>query len=227
MPASLPLGNDVVDLGHGDNLRSAANQRYRERVLAGSEHRALCQRRHASRAFLAYWAAKEAAFKALSRGRPALVFAHRQFVVREDAAAPIGSAQRAARGEVEHSGIRIPVRWHWTDDWVHCFTATGNSTVEWEVRALAHCSVSPAASVACDDAALSDESRAVRSLAVALLCAQGIDDARVQSSTRNGRRGPPTVICSGHPREDVCLSLSHDGRFVAAAFATCDGASPI
>lgn len=226
MPANLPLGTDVVDLHEPGNLKSAANPRYRQRVLARSEQQALAQAPH-PRVFLAYWAAKEATFKALGRNAPALIFAHRRFVVTEDASAPIAGDQGCARGLVVHAGVRMRVRWDWTDQWVHCMTVPRAGNVSWQVRAADDYSIIPVAPGDLPGARLSQASLAVRSLAVAMLSTQGINEARVHNDVRRDRRGPPFVMCDGHRRDDVCLSLSHDGRFVAAAVATPDTPSLI
>ncbi len=215
----LYLGNDVVDLKDGDNAHSAANPRFAARVLTAAELQAPGDS-PGSRWLWACWSAKEAAYKALSRHDAALPFVHREFHVTADAlsrAQLLDEVAGTASGVVHHGQHHLPVTWQWTADWVHCVVGAAHSTHR--VRLLPDACDSPLG------AQTSTASTAVRALAQLLLDNAGVHDVRIErrrilKGRAKGRLGPPCLTRGGAPVQDCTISLSHDGRFVAAAVAS-------
>lgn len=155
-----------------------------------------------------YWAAKESAYKALRTVLPGLCFAPRQFAVELSAVGP-----GAWRGRVYADGRRVRVRLRRTSDYVHAVarvegdpgTGAGTSP-RLAVRVGQVGSLLPAQSSAAARALLAEV------LAQRLGCAPGA----IEIARRSPRGMPPSVRVGG-AIVPVDVSLSHHGRFVAAA----------
>lgn len=97
LPHSAPVlvGNDIVDLTDPRTHGKAEDGRFLDRVCAPEERRAVLASPDPTVALWVRWAAKEAAYKIVSKrlGEPP-TFAHRDFVVRGDS--------------VEYAGVRYP-----------------------------------------------------------------------------------------------------------------------
>lgn len=214
MQALLPLGNDVVDLKLTDNKNSAANPRFVERILARREHRAVSAATNGHLACWAYWAAKEAAYKALRKTTTDLAFAHRKFFVEPTSAAAFDAGKGTASGTVRHGACDVAVTWDWCEDWVHCVTDGGSV---YRVSTLPRLQRMPSFAVLKTQDSLPDASVAARVLALTLLEPFGIDQARIVRQPAGRRLGPPRVAKGTVVDDTIDISLSHDGRFVAAA----------
>ena len=74
------IGNDVVDLNDADAHLDKIHPRFAERVLSRAEFAFWIDSPHPRQALLwTYWAAKESAYKALSRFFPSISFSHKKF----------------------------------------------------------------------------------------------------------------------------------------------------
>ncbi|MFK8013829.1 MAG: 4'-phosphopantetheinyl transferase superfamily protein [Gammaproteobacteria bacterium] len=191
------------------NRASAANPAFHRRVLCDAERAHLTA--GSDTALWAHWAAKETAYKALKPTCPSLVFAHRLFVVSTTET----FATQSGRGEgvVDVDALSVSVCWEWTGDYVHCVTTLLPAAV-YAVAPLDALRREVAFSELAAREALSDESVAVRVLALQLLAHSGIEGASIERSTRKQRAMPPRIL---HPTKEIALSLSHDARFAAAA----------
>lgn len=213
MPVTWPLGSDLVDWRTPANRASAANPRYLQRVLVPQEQLA----RTNEQLFWAFWAAKEAAYKALIKSDPSSIFAPRKFVVSAPGALALSAPCGDTDGSVMHEGQRIPVRWTWADDWVHCFTVQAAAAESFMVASIRDCQEDPLYMTMAHEYRLSAPSLATRVLVTSLLAQHGIHAARIQRESRGRRAGPPTVQIGGQVVAAADISLAHDGRFAAAA----------
>ncbi|MCZ6727625.1 MAG: 4'-phosphopantetheinyl transferase superfamily protein [Acidobacteria bacterium] len=192
----MPVGNDVVDLGHPLCQPDAIHPRFDSRAFTTSELALLRASTRAHRMRWSLWAAKESAFKACRKLDPRVRFLPRDFAVHL-------SGERA---EVVHRSGRFDVWLDQTDRWVHALASqTGDkpgSRVGGDPSAL-------------PDAAEETSSERVRKLARSALGALlniAPDELRIVSEDRIPRaqwRGEPVPFD---------LSLSHDGRFAACAW---------
>jgi hypothetical protein len=201
------VGNDVVDLEDPETNLLGLHRRWDERVFSAAERGALeaSHSRHVQH--WAFWAAKESAYKALSRLEPATVFSPREFEVELPTLPTTRSG--VAVGRVVHDGreLRLEVRLDGAS--VHAVATSEN-----EVGARVLSQVGQVRG---------DPGTAARRLAAgAIGSALGTDPAGLRICGR-----PPVATLRGH-RLEVGLSLSHHGRFVAFA-CTLDGtrASPV
>lgn len=121
MSSPVILGNDVVDLTDPRCLGKASDRRFLRRVFAPAEVAAILDSPTPDLTLWQLWAAKEAAFKAVSRllSSPP-PFEHARFQVTLESAFEEGpSALALARGWVRYGDIRVVCACHQDADWVH------------------------------------------------------------------------------------------------------------
>jgi len=228
LPLSAVVGIDVVDRRSPRVLRGLPRSRTVDRVLAEEERRRVASAADPAAAFWMHWAAKEAAFKAVTllRGAPP-VFAHAAFRVDLDEA------------RVDYGEIGVDVSVHATRDrLVVVATPPGDGDPAlWGAGAVA------ALHRGLDEADLdhlrahrfTDRERgAVRSLPSALARltvrkeAAGVlelDETRLEVICPAGPAGrsPPYLHVDGRPHANCGVSISHDGDWVAWAVAGVSG----
>ncbi len=204
------IGNDIVDLKTPDAMGKSRDLRFVRRVLTPGEREMLTRRQHPDALLWAFWAAKEAAYKAVSKAVPDVSSAPRRYSVTIDPPEFAGAASGFVK--TPHGNMRIRVFFH--EDNVHCIASDDYSgdlsdiVYGWE-------------EITTDGSPVSvRESQAVRKvagvrLAAHLNCNPG--DIRILRQTGPSGQGPPVVYLRDK-REPVDISLSHDGRFVAYAF---------
>jgi phosphopantetheinyl transferase (holo-ACP synthase) len=186
------LGNDVVDLSDPETL-GARHPRFDARVFTDEERAALAEARDPERLRWSLWAAKEAAYKCLKKLAPEIAFSPSRFAVRFE-------TERA--GRVEFGDVSLRVALFVEGDALHAVATDGVDPERRVRRALVR------------RAAPGSASWAVRELAREAAAAQlGCDPAEL-SFSRDGR--VPKLHRRG-VRAGLDLSLSHHGRYLAAA----------
>ncbi len=188
------IGNDVVDLGDPWAAGAHGRPRFVARVCAESERARLAVAADPCTLLWSMFAAKEAAYKVLSKLGRARIFAHRAIVTSE------------ALDVVRWQGVSLALRVTAGDGWVHAVAFSGAPPAFAEV-----------APVEAEDASLAARRLLYARMAAETGCAP--DDFRVVRDPRPGSFtgfGPPRLLFGTGPvHGDV--SLSHDGRFVACA----------
>lgn len=193
------VGNDVVDLGDARTATAHLRPRFVARVCSQAE-RARVEVAARPRVLLwSLFAAKEAAFKAVSKRQPDIVFAHGRFEVAEDLRS------------VRYLDSTLSLRVRQLGACVHAVALLGGvTTVVHTVQQVT------------TETNLSEAVRALARgrLAAALSCpeaALAIDRPALPGSWTG--RGPPRLLRDGE-LVGGDISLSHDGRFVAFAAIT-------
>lgn len=199
------LGNDVVDLADPEAAEGALHPRFDARAFTASERARLdaAAERPALRWVL--WAAKEAAWKAVRRLAPDCPFHPARIEAR---LAPAGRG--AFAGEVAIAGARFRVRVEVAGEAVHAVAvhrALPAPRVRAAWRALRGGGAPPAPSAGSDEA---------RGLAVEL-ASHALAVPRHELTVARRARMPELLRAGA--AVPVCLSLSHHGRFAAAALA--------
>lgn len=207
-------GNDLVDLDAGHNRGRAAQPRFLARTLTVAERDRLVLARDADHAFALLWSAKEAAYKAVRKRERALVFAPRRWQVDVDS---LTASAHDRRGRVTIGDERVDVQWQQGDGWLHCIALLGGrpALLDHAVATAAEPDLARALGEREQQGLSCNESVAVRNLAKRLLRRHGFDAIEIRREGAAARL-PPVVHVGGTPSADLDLSLSHDGRFVAA-----------
>jgi phosphopantetheinyl transferase (holo-ACP synthase) len=213
------VGNDIVDLAAPGNLGKSGDGRFCGRVFTAEERALIAGAVRPDALLWALWAAKEAAYKAVSRGDPAVCSIPRQYcVVLETGntinrdSAPIYHREIGAlslfilAGKVITPRGELALRVALTADWVHALAAESAAAIERLCRCVKGlCGAGdPSAFV---------RRGLLREIARFLGCAAG--DLSVVKDP--GGPGAPGVLFHGRPLAAE-VSLSHDGRFAAFAF---------
>jgi phosphopantetheinyl transferase (holo-ACP synthase) len=194
------LGNDVVDLADPETRPGGRHPRFDVRVFTREERAALAEAEDPERLRWSLWAAKEAAYKCLKKLAPGTCFSPLRFAVQLEA------------GRVECGGRRLRLALFAEGDLLHA-VATDAADPERDVL----CALAARPAGQDPDGA----SRAVRALAREAAAAQLGCRADEIEVWREGRL--PRLRRLGAQRE-LDLSLSHHGRFLAAALEKPAGA---
>ena len=235
------LGNDIVDLTDPRHLGKAGDERFMQRVFSDHEREDIRSSESPDRALWIRWAAKEAAFKTVSKtlGMPP-TFIHPLFRVTlfrgtgpasEKVAQPHPPLTRF--GQVRHNDVLLPLRVEVAGPAIHAVTWTPtpseavppfcwNST---EIRGRDESwrgTLRPEFSPV-EWNCISHRASALARLAArhSLASALGIDEGKLEIGCGEGLPGRriPKVLLEG--REiPVDLTLSHHGRLLAWAFLT-------
>lgn len=206
------LGNDIVDL-HFFEAPALHHIDYLNRVCTAQEAECVRGSADPAKALATTWAAKEAAYKLLSKQLPHCHFVPRQFVTHIGGRDP---HQIDKSLSVLYAGVLTQVSIFLDENWVHAIAAFPTTQVHWTVREIENCSFGGRKA--------RSESEAVRFLAYALLEELGLQDLSLQFNGRVPMLKHP--VASHAAADDV--SLSHHGAFAAAAIArpACPPQSP-
>ncbi len=182
------VGNDVVDLEDPAIAQTHLRERFVARVCAPSERALLAASADPKTTLWSLFAAKEAAFKAVSKDGE-VVFAHSKFVVTADFRS-VGYEKYVLWLKVEVDGPCVHAI-AWTDDEQPIF---GVEPIGPDV----------------------DPSAAARALLVKRLGVPGLTIERAPKPGSWNGFGPPKLFRDG-VEVNLDISLSHDGRFVGFA----------
>jgi phosphopantetheine--protein transferase-like protein len=234
------IGNDIVDLAEPGVAGKEHDLRFLDRVFTPEERQRILTAAAPTLALWKTWSAKETAFKIASKLREGLVFAHQQFeVVPEDAGEPERAAGEAIGqwASVYFEDLEIRVRWDTAREYIHCIGQLARhgdgDALSTERDLLERSSSRPVFSGIVSeghslDGALSHAERAsvhstaserVRLLARRLMERWDLQGAEIVRMWRARTWSAPVISREGRPVPGFDVSLSHDGRFVAAAMS--------
>jgi holo-[acyl-carrier protein] synthase len=228
------IGNDIVDLAEPGVAGKEHDRRFMDRVFTPEERQRILAAAAPTLALWKTWTAKETAFKIVSKLREGVVFAHQKFeVVPEWVTEPERAAGEAIGlwASVRFDDLEIRVRWETACDYVHCIGQLKKSgAASWGESELAKGARRMFAGIVGDSqllqGALSHAERAsvhstaserVRLLARRLLERWDVQGAEIVRMWQAWGWSAPMVSRAGEPVPGFDVSLSHDGRFVAAA----------
>lgn len=199
------VGNDVVDLRVAENASVAHRPRFCARVCDDAEQARVRAAADPVAELWTLFAAKEAAYKVVTKLRPGAILAHRRFHVAAD--------HDAIDADGDHLAL-----------WLDVDLSAGRVHAVVSTRALRPLVVIEALA---DEPSLVDAAMhgsGVRRAATRLVASRleiAADELAIErpacADAWDGV-GPPRLVRGGRPL-DIDVSLSHDGRFVAAAAA--------
>ncbi len=231
-----PVGNDVVDLKHPENRGKSRDDRFLGRVFTKQERDRIAGAERPETLLWVFWAAKEAAFKVVSRDDPTVRSTTRRYDILLDvgyecktvngaeksagpvapigqdpcrAADPSGMSEMCLAGRAITPRGELALRIIVTNDYVHALSAATKSDLDSVFQRVDRMDVGE------DPGGASDFVRRqlLREIARCLDCPLG------ELSVGKEPLGPgaPFVLYREQPLA-VDISLSHDGRFAAFAF---------
>lgn len=229
------IGNDIVDLAEPGVAGKERDWRFMERVFTPEERRRILDAAAPTLALWRAWTAKETAFKIASKLREGVIFAHRSFEVGPDPVGDSSDATGLTTGSlvsVRFEDLEVQVRWETALEYIHCIgrlvrrgnevAPPGPEASKWSRRLLAGIvsnsqGLGGALTSAERASVHSTASERARLLARELMAKWDVQGAEIVRMWRAWRWSPPVVAREGEPLAGFDVSLSHDGRFVAAA----------
>jgi phosphopantetheinyl transferase (holo-ACP synthase) len=229
------IGNDIVDLTSPDSIGKCRDRRFIARVFTPEEQERIDRSASPDTTLWMLWAAKEAAFKAVSKLKPGLTFMHRAYTVTATmgeafpAASPsLPEAGQAAPVILKHtSGEAMPIQergvvmtpagpvdafFTLSERRVHCVAAVRNGHGGAPAAIPVH--VREERRDGPFDPSAAVRRAAIHHLASVLKSSPYYIDIR-RDATIHGY-GAPRVFIEGS-RTDIDISLSHDGQYIAFA----------
>lgn len=221
------VGNDIVDLKTPEAIGKSADTRFIERVLTPCEQRMIHHSEHPDTLVWALWAAKETAFKAISKSAPDVTSAPRRYPVRYLVRSLVkfdsDKISSTLCGVVDTPRGNVPVKTFITEEYVHCIGIAGSAnSLESIAYGMDRISMDKTNTgiIPGSESISEQESLAVRRLAkkdiASYLQLKEQDIQIIRHKTQN-RLNPPMVYSKGK-MNNMEISLSHDGRFAAYAF---------
>ncbi len=208
------IGNDVVNLSDSQARAKSGNIRFLNRVFTQNEQDLICRSIDPDLAVWSLWAAKESAYKAISKKRIGITSSPRKYEIKLDSSPRHGFLTGAAITPAE------PVFFNLFSgtDFVHCVAAESRTTLNlilWGMeRSDTGCYQRGAFH------GFQDESATARMAAVSAIAAYlGVkpEDVNIRRDRHSGSLCPPVAYLKGE-RIKGDLSLSHDLPFIAYAF---------
>jgi phosphopantetheine--protein transferase-like protein len=201
-----PVGNDVVDLKHPENQGKSKDERFLSRVFTEKERDRIAGAACPDKLLWVLWAAKEAAFKVVSRDDPTVCSTSRRYDILLD---PLAVSEACLAGQAITPRGELALRIIVTDDYVHALSAATEGNLDRIFQRVDRMDVEE------------DPGEASAFVRRRLLCeiARCLDCPLGELSIRKEPLGPgaPFVLRREQPLA-VDISLSHDGRFAAFAF---------
>lgn len=208
------MGNDIVDLKTAEAMGKIKDTRFMQRVLNSDEQRVVLKSDHPEVFLWAFWAAKETAYKAVSKSYPDVASMPRRYAVMLDSE----NSANTVSGIVNTPHGVVPVRIFFHEDHIHCI---GSDNCPDGLDHILHGFGTIDSDKEGSPYSLSvRESLAVRRIAkqhIALHLGLHADDIHIMRNTSDRGPEPPMVYCD-NINQNMDISLSHDGRFVAYAF---------
>ena len=201
-----PVGNDIVDLAEPENIGKSSDKRFCRRVFNPRELSLIANSDRPDSILWALWAAKEAAYKAVSRGDPSVCSIPQKYpvIIEADAGA---LADSPLIGNVTTPLGELPVQIFIDAEMVHVIAA---GTVDDLARIIFR--------VGQVDADNADPPRFARKVLLEEISRHICCSVGDLSVAKEKRRPWAPFISFRGSRLSVDISLSHDGRFVACAF---------
>jgi phosphopantetheinyl transferase (holo-ACP synthase) len=218
----IKLGNDIVDL----LLARSYSKKFLARVFSFEEQTSILNNPDNNTILWAIWAAKEAAYKALKKILPELIFSHNKFNLTQQTLINLQNIKtnNTITGVLLYQNYYCHIKWEYNTDFIHCI-AVYNKLSSWEIINYNITDISTNA-VSIDhmrqcftqrelSSIFTEQSLKTRFYAKEFLKLHNFD-ANIEIVRFNNN--PPMLLIKEQQLINNDISLSHDGRFVAFAF---------
>ena len=218
------IGNDIVDLAEPGVAGKEQDRRFMDRVFTPDERARILASAAPTIALWKTWSAKEAAYKIACKLRERVVFVHRAFEVEPGTPNTLGHW-----AQVRFDGLDIRVSWETARDYVHCVgqliqQSAGDASAALSAPRRILSDIVHHGHVLCGTLTTTEQasvhstpSARARLVARRLFERWELQGAEVLRQWREWGWSPPVVALEGRPLAGFDVSLSHDGRFVAAS----------
>ena len=207
------VGNDIVDLKAPAAKGKSKDLRFLKRVLTKNETEIMLNSESPDTLLWLFWAAKETAYKAISKNSPAITSAPLKYEVVLNMSEPY-----LCRGKVSTPSGTVNTRFVFDDDKVSCIGKTGTDDFSQVISGFG--SINTEINVDYDTSS-EQVSSLVREHAINSMSDyfnEPVSSFKIDRfSDDSGNPGPPVVLLNGK-HHGVDISLSHDGRFYAYAW---------
>ena len=212
------VGNDIVDLNSPRAVGRSRDKRFVDRILTASEKESVFRSTTPDAYLWAFWAAKEAAYKSISKSCLSVSSQPRRYAFHLIHVDSVSSSNKLVKGHMNTPIGEVNVQIELTKDYCHA-VATGGAPSS--LRAVVS-EISPIEDYIPIDfdqstQAISEFTRNKAKLAMAAHL--GIDPLCI--SIRRDASGPtntPPLVYYKNRKMDIDLSLSHDGGYTAVVF---------
>lgn len=207
----MALGNDIVDLASPHVTGKGQDPRFIRKILTSREQEYLNNSDRPDRVLWHVWAAKESAYKALSRHHPHISSAPKSFDV-----SFYPTDFSSMTNGIVHTPMENLSMSSWSDKDKICCICMNSVSPSSLVLDLGVEGMEKGMALDYDQSTAA-QSLLVRKkalLSLASYSGESIDDIAIERpQNKKGHTGPPEVWIKGK-KTDMTLSLSHDGRFV-------------
>ncbi len=230
----LLVGNDIVDLHEPACRDKAGDDRFMRRVFAEPEQTLIREAPDPTQALWCLWAAKETAYKIISKITGPPVFSHRKFVVAPTE--PGDSMQDDSELVVVFSDTKIQIQTSTPGPYVHATGAWQDDRSDPDCKRISEImKVGPDDLDLVRHLAFSDEERrSIRTPESALIrhfCKQSIaqvlpvapERMQIVRPTESGKMHPPFVVLDNERTDKIDVSFSHHGQWLAWVVAISPG----
>lgn len=227
--STLKLGNDIVDLSVSrTNLKHLENNfnRFLSRVFSKNEQDSILTANYIPKVLWAIWAAKEAAYKALKKQFPTIIFSHKLFEVTQDTLLelPKITPGKEIIGTLLYNKQLLTIKWQYNINFIHCIAILTNKIFNnWQLiyykitEDLEQLDIATIKKHFTDrelNSIYSEQSLKTRFYAKQFLKSHNFD-INIEIIRSNG--SPPTLFV-GPEQLNHEISISHDGKFMAVCF---------
>ncbi|MBF0452143.1 MAG: 4'-phosphopantetheinyl transferase superfamily protein [Candidatus Magnetomorum sp.] len=213
------VGNDIVDLASPFTFEKSRDSKFVNRVLTQKEQAVIDQSaQNADRLLWAHWAAKESAFKVVSKIQSNVSSSPRKYDVSFIANTQSYQLQGMVNTPVECVYCLVHFYKTCGKEWIHCIGSSkplgSGSEIVYRAAKIDHlfdCHFSRASE---------KQSRHVRKMAgkkIAEFFSEQPENISFQKNIHQGEQPYPEVYIY-KKKTNIDVSFSHDGRFVAYAF---------
>ncbi len=208
------MGNDIVDLKAPEAMGKAADIRFVQRVLNPDEQQSVLNSGHPDSFLWAFWAAKESAYKAVSKIYSDVSSAPRRYPVILDSV----KINNIATGIVNTPHGAVPVKIFFNEEYVHCIGIIGDALslkdIVYDTERINPEKIPGADSIS-EKESLFTRNLAKKNIASCLQIKE--QDIQIIRHKNLNRINPPMIYVKGK-KQNIDISLSHDGGFAAYAF---------
>lgn len=227
--SNLKLGNDIVDLSVSrTNLKHLENNfnRFLSRVFTKKEQDIILMANYMPKILWAIWAAKEAAYKALKKQFPTIIFSHKLFEVTEDTLIELPNINqyKEISGTLLYNKHLVTLKWQYNINFIHCIAILTNKifnnwqliyhNITEDLEQLNIATIKQDFTARELDSIYSEQSLKTRFYAKQFLKSHNFD---INIEIIRSNESPPTLFV-GQKQLNHEISISHDGKFMAVCF---------